>query len=104
MLDFPLVGWITVAIAAAAVAVVAVWLVRVTSSNRLMRCPETGGVAVVDVDPVQSANGETVGGRIRQCDLWPERKGCAEGCLVRNSETAKGYPVDLEALRPFERQ
>jgi hypothetical protein len=103
MMDFPQMEWIAVALAVVAFALVALWLIRLASRDRLMRCPETRGVALVDVDPLQTANGETVRFGVRQCDLWPERQGCAQGCLVRYSETAPGYRVVLEALRPFER-
>ena len=101
MIGFPQVEWIAVALAVVAFAVVALmWL---ASRGRLMRCPETGSVAFVDVDPLQTANGETVRVGVRQCDLWPQKQGCAQECLARYSETAPGYQVELEALRPFER-
>lgn len=103
MQDFPLAGWAGMIFAAMVIAAVAVWFVRRISSDHLMRCPETGGVAVVDVNLVQSANEEVPGGVVQQCDLWPERKDCAQGCLVRQSETAPGIPLDLQVLRPFER-
>ena len=103
MMDFPQVEWIAGALAVVAFPVVALWLIWLASRSWLMRCPETGGVAFVDVDPLQTANGETVRVVVRQCDLWPEKQGCAQGCLVRHLETAPGYRVGLEALRPFER-
>jgi hypothetical protein len=36
-------------------------------------------------------------------NLWPERKGCAGGCLLRFEESRPGYLINIEALRPFER-
>lgn len=103
MMDFPEVGRIAVVLAVVAFPVVALWLIQLASKGWLLRCPETGGIALVDVDPLQTANGKTVRVGVRQCDLWPKRQGCAQGCLVRYSETAPGYRVGLKALRPFER-
>ena len=105
-MDFPQVDQIVVALAVVAFVMVALWLIWFASSARFMRCPETGAVGLVDVDPVQTANGETVRLGVRQCDLWPDRQGCARGCLARYSgysETAPWYRVGLEALRRFER-
>lgn len=101
MMEFPRVEWMAVALAV--VAVVALWLMWLASRGRLMRCPDTGGVALVEIDPVQTANGELVRVGVRECDLWPGKQGCAQGCLVRYSETAPPYRVRLEALRPFQR-
>jgi hypothetical protein len=64
---------------------------------RLMRCPETGGIAFVDAEV-----GKETTPRVRSCDLWPGRKGCAQRCLERYAQTAPGFPVNIDALRPFE--
>jgi len=104
--DFPQVEQIAVALALMAFMVVALWLIWFTAKARVMRCPETDAVGLVDVDLVQTANGETVRLKVRQCDLWPERQGCARGCLARYSgysESAVWYRVGLEELRRFER-
>lgn len=71
------------------------WII-LTSRGRLMRCPETGGVAFVDV-----ADGPHAAIGVRRCDLWPGKQGCARGCLARYSETPPRHPVRLEALRSF---
>ena len=70
---------------------------RPGSNRRLMRCPETGGIAFVDAEV-----GKETTPRVRSCDLWPARKGCAQGCLERYGQTAPGFPVNIDALRPFE--
>lgn len=91
--------WLALAAAFFAVPAAALVLIERLSTGRLMRCPETGGVAFVDAVPGK-AGGATV--EVRQCDLWPRRRGCAKGCLARYPETAPGRRVDLKALRPFE--
>jgi hypothetical protein len=57
------------------------WIVLVLR-GRLLRCPETGGAAFVDV-----ANGQPAAIHVRRCDLWPGKQACARGCLVRYPET-----------------
>ena len=86
----------------AAIAVFIVLWLAPARNKRLMRCPETGAIAFVDTG---AARGE---GAVREvtvhwCDLWPERKDCARGCLVRYPQTTPGYRVNVKALRPFER-
>lgn len=106
MTDFPQVDQVAVALAVMMFLAVALWLIWFTSKARVMRCPETDAVGLVDVDLVQTANRETVGLKVRRCDLWPDRQGCARGCLLRYSgysETAVWYRVGLEELRRFER-
>ena len=52
--------------------------------RRGLRCPETGGFAEVDIDAHHAARSSAFGRmrlRIKNCTLWPKRKGCAERCL-----------------------
>ena len=100
-MDLPQVEWIAVVFVV--MTLLAGVLIQIASKDRLMRCPETNGVAFVNVEPRQTANGEAIRVGVRQCDLWPKKQGCAQGCVVRYSEMAPGYQVGLEALRPFER-
>lgn len=82
----------------------ALTLVFVGSKGRLLRCPETGALALVDVErrggrPTSLASGAVVG-----CDLWPRNPDCARGCVARRFDhTAARDGILLEALRPFER-
>ena len=72
--------------------------------RRLLRCPETGGVAIVDIDEQLWAD-QTVPRshlRVKNCRLWPERGSCGRGCLIRSSQTWGSYGFDLASLRPFE--
>lgn len=73
-------------------------------TRRLLRCPETGGVAIVDVD--ESLSVDTAGSRpqlrVKNCRLWPERMRCGRGCLSRCRETWGSHGFDLASLRPLE--
>jgi hypothetical protein len=58
-----------------------------TKFHRLMlvRCPATGAEAEVRIHAVQAGLRECVGGhrpRVSQCSFWPQRKDCAQDCLV----------------------
>ena len=103
----PHLDQVAAALAVMGFVAVALWLIWFASSARLMRCPESGAVGFVDIDPVHPATGDAVRLGVRQCDLWPKRQGCARGCLSRYSgyysQTAPWYHVDLESLRSFER-
>lgn len=92
--------WMAAALAFVAFPVVALLLIVFAARGRLLRCPEAGSVALVEVE--QGAHGEPRGAGVRQCDLWPQRHACAQGCLRRFAETSPGYRVRLEALRHFE--
>lgn len=84
----------------AAVAALAFFAIRgllPVRNMRLMRCPETGGIAFVDAEV-----GKETTPRVQSCDLWPARKGCAQGCLARYAQTTPGFLVNVDALRPFE--
>ena len=78
------------------------WVVRVLARPRMMRCPETGSITFVQTAPSPGAEASGPGVTVTQCDLWPQRKGCAQGCLDRYRETVPGVHVDLHSLRPFE--
>ena len=81
---------------------VLVWrMILRVSKDRLMRCPETGAITLVGVEPVAARDGESAP-VVCRCALWPEQKAnCKQRCLERYEETSAGYPVNLSALRPF---
>ena len=84
-------------------AVAALVLARFYSlrNQRLMRCPETGSLAIVEAVCV-ACPGETRSAvTVRSCDLWPQGQCCARGCLKRYAETEPGYRIHVGALRPF---
>jgi hypothetical protein len=81
-------------------ALVLVWF---ASRGRLVRCPETGGLGLVDVGPAPGRGAEARTHCVRRCDLWLGRQGCAQGCLARHAQSAVRYGVDLKALRPLQR-
>ncbi len=80
-------------------ALILVWFV---SRGRLVRCPETGGLGLVEVNPAPEREEHAPARRIRRCDLWPQRQDCAQGCLARHAQATAPYGVDLEALRPIQ--
>ncbi len=58
-------------------------------ARRSLVCPETGGKAEVSVDAPRAAWGAAFGRillKVRDCSLWPERKGCGERCLGPEAE------------------
>jgi hypothetical protein len=102
-MDFVALAWI-VAIVGLAVGLVGFlrWLLEPAFRNRLLRCPEAGCVAFVEAGRVFRSGGTIPELAVYSCELWPERKNCARGCLARYDEAAPGYRIKLEALRPFE--
>ena len=95
--------WTAGVIVLFAVALVAFVLLHAARNRdlRLMRCPETGSLALVETARVARAGETTSSVTVRTCDLWPERKCCARGCLERYDETAPGHRISVKALRPF---
>ena len=52
--------------------------------TKVVTCPETGGLAEVETRAVQAAFHSLVATpqlRVKNCTLWPKKKGCAEACL-----------------------
>ncbi len=53
-------------------------------AKRSLRCPETGSQVEVGIDAGRAAWTSAFGRallRVRNCSLWPERKGCAQDCV-----------------------
>lgn len=98
-----IVGWAVAIVALVAFGGWVVWLTNRFSTDRLMRCPETGAVTLVGVDEVSRPDGKGTQPVVWRCELWPERKNCAQNCLVRYGETEPGFRINLHALRPFGR-
>jgi hypothetical protein len=103
-MDNDAAAWIVVMMSVMAFVGVVYWLKDMVSRGRMMRCPETGSVTFVRVAPAAGRVGNASAVTVRQCDLWPKRKDCAQECLVRYGETAPGLRGNLNALRPFEPQ
>ena len=52
--------------------------------KKVVKCPETGGLAEVDIDAPRAAISSLFSKpllRVKNCTLWPKKKGCREGCL-----------------------
>lgn len=55
--------------------------------KRVLRCPDATTLAEVNVDACRAAFSSALGRpllRVRDCSLWPKRKGCRERCLSEN--------------------
>jgi hypothetical protein len=96
-------GWIVAIAALVAAGAWVIWLAGRFSSDRLMRCPETGAITLVGVHEATQLDGKGTEPVVWRCELWPERKICARSCLVRYKETEPGFRINLHALRPFGR-
>jgi hypothetical protein len=97
-----IVLWITGLAAIGTVVFFVVWSLWPMRNARLMRCPESGAIAFVEVKEIRLPGKTAPEPRVMRCDLWPLRKPCARGCLSRYHETAPGRRVSVHALRPFE--
>jgi hypothetical protein len=78
------------------------WLINNVSRSRIMRCPETGSVSTIQAALTAGGGDQAPRLTVTKCDLWPQKKGCAQECLSRYGESSGGFRVNLEALRPFE--
>jgi hypothetical protein len=103
-MDNDVAAWIVVILGVLAFGGLVYWLNDMFSRARMMRCPETGSVTFVRVTPAAGGAGNASEVTVRQCDLWPKRKDCAQGCLARYQETTPGWRGNLNALRPIEPQ
>jgi hypothetical protein len=68
--------------------VMAAALARVRGLRRV-RCPETGREVRVGLDARHAALGAAFGQpatRIDYCSLWPDRRGCRQGCAAAAAE------------------
>jgi hypothetical protein len=101
-MDNPVGVWGLVLIALIVFGALFFWLNEAVSSARtMMRCPETGSITFVRAARVADGSRKGSGVRVVQCESWPGRKDCAQGCLARYHEATSGLRVNLDALRPF---
>jgi hypothetical protein len=57
---------------------------RKFGAPRVVRCPITGGVSAVEIDPAHAALTMVMGKRplrVGSCPLWPRCRGCGSACL-----------------------
>ena len=100
-MDIGIMEWAVVIVALVTVGALGFWLVDMNSKGRMMRGPESGSIAFIRVALAASGEGKSPKVTVKQCDLWPEKRDCAKGCLARYSETTPGYRVNPNSLRPF---
>ena len=79
------VFWIALA---TLLAVVAYPLVRTWGryrGTRIVRCPQTGATAAIDLDAPYAATSQASFGypmlRVSKCSVWPRHQDCDQGCL-----------------------
>ena len=104
MIDWTIVEWAMAIIVLLLIGGATWWVIALVPKHRLMRCPETGGIAFVDLDRASANKKRELEIAVRQCEFWPEHKDCSRGCIGRYKEGASGFHVDLHSLRRFERQ
>jgi len=90
---------------AAIVWIIASWAAFATLARyrrrRLLRCPESGAVAIADIEEKRAPGRDGARLSVTNCQLWPERADCGRGCLVRSAQARGIHGFDLAALRPF---
>ena len=60
---------------------------------RVVTCPETGCGAAVEIDRAHATRTFVVGEtelRLTSCTQWPDRKGCAQGCVSQIEASQDG--------------
>jgi len=102
-MDIWTVAWIAATLALAGGALYVYRLTVRVMGDRLMRCPETGAITLVGVKPAKPGEGAQRDVAVEHCTLWPEKAGCAQDCLERYHESSSNFPVNTDALRPFQR-
>jgi hypothetical protein len=59
-------------------------------ASRQRLCPETGRFAMVQLNAARAARTLLTAGvaeiQVRGCTRWPERRGCAQGCIERTED------------------
>lgn len=58
------------------------WIVELVPRGRLIRCPQTGTMAFVEIGRASRADGREPKVIVEACDLWPEQYRCKGRCLV----------------------
>jgi hypothetical protein len=56
------------------------WVIQLVPTGRLIRCPETGVTAFVEMGRASPGDGSEPKVTVRSCDLWPKYYECAGRC------------------------
>jgi hypothetical protein len=96
-MDYSTIGWILIALIWASIAAYVFWMIGPVWKDKLLRCPDTGAVALVGIRQVMRA-GKAPAIEVDRCGLWPEKQGCDRGCLSQFGETSPGLRVDGRGL------
>ena len=73
MTDFATLGWTAGVVIWLAIALYVWWITWRVGKDRLMRCPETGSIALVGVESDTRASGKAPGVKVQRCVLWPKK-------------------------------
>ena len=98
-MDFTALGWL---VGAAMWVVLAVYVYRIArraGKHRLVRCPETGSITLVDVALASRVAGKAAEAQVQRCALWPGKMNCARGCLARCAKTSASSSSMRKAVR-----
>jgi hypothetical protein len=74
--------------------------------KRLLTCPDSGTIALVDIQEVPPADKRAAGVfflKVKNCQLWPERRECKRECLPRCTETWGSYAFNVASVAPYEK-
>jgi hypothetical protein len=62
--------------------------------TKVVHCPETDQPAEILVDNFPWYRFRKMGVRIRNCSLWPKRKGCTQSCLSQAVTAGSSKPEE----------
>jgi hypothetical protein len=66
---------------------IAIDVYRQYRHRKVITCPESNGLAEVNLNAGFAALGAAIGRpviRVKSCSLWPKKKGCDEKCVMEN--------------------
>lgn len=95
----PIVSYVLLLLVAAAWALMLLLALRALTQLRgpmLVRCPETGRTAAVEVGLARAAVAASIGRSevfIKNCSRWPERRDCAQLCVRQIESSPEGCLV-----------
>jgi hypothetical protein len=92
-MEYPVLVILSVLAVGVLLVVVPVVLTTLSENRepKAVACPVTRGLATITVDAGRAARTAAFGRMslsVAQCSLWPEREGCAQGCLRSPAEEA----------------
>ena len=87
-MDISTTAWVIGAIVWFALLAYILWILGPVWKDRLVRCPETGGVTLVGLQRVITPQGQNI--RVVRCALWPGKRECSRACAASCTELSHG--------------